>query len=104
MRDRSSMEGMVPPSTPTQDASGCRRENFVTTNAHLCAHPTSQASPCILNHLDLGIPPGAVGRICWCGCSLSLRSDDCPDCGRPLGGSFPRCLDCQIVKALKGEA
>jgi len=27
---------------------------------------------------------------------------DCPTCGRPLGGSFPECIDCQVVTALKG--
>lgn len=27
--------------------------------------------------------------------------EDCPTCGRPLGGSFPLCTDCQVVEAMK---
>ena len=29
------------------------------------------------------------------------QSPDCPTCGQPLGGSFPRCAGCQLVEALK---
>lgn len=29
------------------------------------------------------------------------HAEECPNCGRPLGGSFPLCSGCQVVEALK---
>lgn len=29
------------------------------------------------------------------------REDTCPDCGGGLRGSFPVCIDCAVVRALK---
>jgi hypothetical protein len=35
----------------------------------------------------------------------SLERDWCPTCGSGLRGSFPVCIDCQVVEAMKsGDA
>jgi hypothetical protein len=40
-----------------------------------------------------------VGEGCP-GC-IDCEPPTCPDCGGDLRGSFPKCIDCQIVEALK---
>lgn len=70
--------------------------------------PWREGSPLCTNCGETAKPHPAyadfVGPFCD-GCWDRLREyfTECPDCGRPLGGSFPKCIDCQLVDALKAS-
>lgn len=57
---------------------------------------------CERDEVDVGI--GTIAGGPW-GCFechwVEGEPAECPDCGRDLGGSFPKCIDCQLVDALK---
>lgn len=59
------------------------------------AHGEYQGSAGPTHWLKLPKPPRAGAEF------TAVDDDECPNCDRGLRGSFPLCIDCQLIEALK---